>query len=124
MNLQRQNTTARSKTNGVAQQSDEDTLPLPVITVVGMPPSPPNKEGEGSDVYLRQHGELIAYSSLPSLKRVKFLCKWAIIKSETIKEDDHLGMVQLLDDVASELSVIVEYFAQEPDLLKDPQVLR
>ncbi|CAD7956236.1 unnamed protein product [Amoebophrya sp. A120] len=44
----------------------------------------------------------------PSLKRVRFLIKWASIKIDELEEGDHPGVIQLMDDIISEFSLVVE----------------
>ncbi|CAD7941416.1 unnamed protein product [Amoebophrya sp. A25] len=51
---------------------------------------------------------LQANRAAPTLKRVRFLIKWAQIKLDEIEEGDHPGVIQLMDDVVSEFSLVVE----------------
>ncbi|CAD7941413.1 unnamed protein product [Amoebophrya sp. A25] len=43
----------------------------------------------------------------PTLKRVRFLVKWARLKLDEVQPGDHAGVVQLMDDVVSEFSLVV-----------------
>eukprot|EP00392_Amoebophrya_sp_AT5.2_P004911 g4920.t1 len=44
----------------------------------------------------------------PTLKRVRFLIKWASIKMDELEDTNHPGVIQLMDDVVSEFSLVVE----------------
>lgn len=47
-------------------------------------------------------------SAPPSQKRIKFLIKWASIKLDDLEETDYPSIIQLLDDIVSEFSLVVE----------------